>query len=398
MNKKHLRGALSLLLSLAMLLSLFAGLSLTAGAADYAYNSGARGTACTSLSSAALSYWTGTYSFANLNAQTGDTLRASLRAKITSNRSTVGYDGLKTHMQYTDCYQGNSSKIVLYYSNYTGNSTWNGTNWNREHVWPDSLGGNAMEGDLHSMRPTDPTANSTRGNSKYANVRELYPDSYRTASTSSTNGSVTAGYYYSNTYFEPLDHAKGDAARILLYDYVVTDSMSAPTVAIKDIQTLLDWCALDPVDEFEMQRNDIVQTIEGCRNPFIDYPELAWRLYSSYTMPSGMVTPSSGSAYVVSASTNNSNYGTVSVNGYIITAIPAEGYYASSYTILSGTPTVTQNGNTFTVAPTSNCSIRINFAAKHAVTVTLSANGSTSTQSGTTGEAMSLPTATAPTG
>ncbi|MBQ3356334.1 MAG: endonuclease [Oscillospiraceae bacterium] len=399
MSKKFLRGALALLLSLGILVSLLAGLSLSAGAANnYAYNSGVRGTVCISLSSAALSYWTGDYSFATLNAQSGDTLRSTLRTKITSNRSTVGYDGLKTYLPYTDAYQGSSSQITLFYANRPASSSWDGSTWNREHMWPDSLGGNAVEGDLHSMRPTDQKANSTRGNSKYANVRELYPEAYKTAVTNSVNGAVTAGYYYSNTYFEPLDASKGDAARVLLYDYVVATSMESPTVAIKDIDTLLQWHTADPVDTYEMQRNDIVQSIEGCRNPFVDYPELAWRIFSSYTMPSGMVTPSSGSAYTVSASTNNSSYGTVSASGYVITATPATGYYASGYTILSGTASVTQNGNTFTVTPSSNCSIRINFAKKTSVTVTLSADGTTSTVSGYAGEAINLSTPTAPSG
>ncbi|MBQ6430932.1 MAG: endonuclease [Oscillospiraceae bacterium] len=389
----------SLFLTLALVLPLFAGLTLSAGAANnYAYNSGVRGVACTSLSSAALSYWSGNYSYANLSAQSGDTLRSTLRTKITSNRSTVGYDGLKTYLPYTDAYQGSSSQITLFYSNVAATSAWDGTTWNREHMWPDSLGGNAVEGDLHSMRPTDQRANSTRGNSKYANVRELYPEAYKTATTNAVNGSVIAGYYYSSTYFEPLDASKGDAARVLLYDYVVSTSMSAPTVAIKDIDTLLQWHAMDPVDTYEMQRNDIAESIQGCRNPFVDYPELAWRLYTNYTMPSGMVTPSSGSAYTVTASTNNSNYGTVSVNGYVITATPATGYFASSYTILTGTASVVQSGNTFTVSPSTNCSIRINFAKKTTVTVTLSNDGTTSTVTGYSGEAISLSTPTAPTG
>ncbi len=399
MKKRTVRKTLSLLLALAMLVSLFAGLSLTAGAANnYAYNSGVRGVTCTALSSAAQSYWTGAYSFATLNALSGDTLRSTLRTKITSNRSTVGYDGLKTYLPYTDAYQGSSSQITLFYANRPASSSWDGSTWNREHMWPDSLGGNAVEGDLHSMRPTDQKANSTRGNSKYANVRELYPEAYKTAVTNSVNGAVTAGYYYGNTYFEPLDASKGDAARVLLYDYVVATSMSSPTVAIKDIQTLLEWHAADPVDTYEMQRNDIAQSIQGCRNPFVDYPELAWRLFTGYTMPSNLVTPSSGSAYTVSASTNNSSYGTVSVSGYVITATPATGYYASGYTILSGTASVVQNGNTFTVSPSTNCSIRINFAKKTSVTVTLSADGTTSTVSGYSGEAINLTTPTAASG
>jgi len=97
--------------------------------------------------------------------------------------------------------------------------------------------------------------------------------------------------------------------------------------------------------------------------------------------------------YTVSATSNNTSYGTVSVNGNVITATPKTGYYAAGYTVTSGTATVTQNGNTFTVNPSSNCTVRINFAAKTQYTVTLKANGATyRTLSCYSGESVSLPT------
>ncbi len=69
--------------------------------------------------------------------------------------------------------------------------------------------------------------------------------------------------------------------------------------------------------------------------------------------------------YTVTATSNNNNYGTVSVSGTTITASPKTGYtYANpAYTVTSGTATVTQNGNTFAVTPSTNCTIRINFEA-----------------------------------
>ena len=102
--------------------------------------------------------------------------------------------------------------------------------------------------------------------------------------------------------------------------------------------------------------------------------------------------------YTISASTNNSNYGTVSVSGNVITASPKDGYYAKSYTVLSGTATVTQNGNIFTVDASSDCSIRINFAAKSSVTVSFSGVSGVSALTGYAGDPMTLPTVTAPEG
>ena len=72
------------------------------------------------------------------------------------------------------------------------------------------------------------------------------------------------------------------------------------------------------------------------------------------------------STYEIIAKSNNINYGTVSVSGTTITASPKTGYtYANpAYEVTSGTAKVTQNGNTFTVTPSSDCSIQINFAEK----------------------------------
>ena len=101
--------------------------------------------------------------------------------------------------------------------------------------------------------------------------------------------------------------------------------------------------------------------------------------------------------YTVTAQSNNTAWGTVSVSGSTITATPKTGYFTQSATVLSGTATVTQNGNTFSVVAESNCVVQINFAAKTVVTVNFSGanvNGKT----GYAGDAMTLPTAEAPEG
>ena len=103
------------------------------------------------------------------------------------------------------------------------------------------------------------------------------------------------------------------------------------------------------------------------------------------------------SQYNVTAKSNNNAWGAVSANGSTITASPAAGYFAQGYTVVSGTATVTQNGNTFSVSAESDCTIQINFAAKTAVNVSFS-GANVNGQTGYAGDAMSLPTAEAPEG
>ena len=364
--KTSLKKLLTFLLVLSIVFSMFASLATTASAATFSYNSGTRGTVCTALSSKAKAYYTGSYTYSTLSAKTGSTIKSSLQTLMTSTHATkTTYTNLKTYTKYSDSYKGSTSKIVDFYSSETYSGTWdNGSTWNREHVWCQSLGTFTTANcgsDLHHLRPTDPKLNSTRNNLPFGEVS----GTYKTA----TSNSGKIGGYYTSTCFEPLDNAKGDVARILLYCYVRWGETNLSDLI--STTTLLNWMKADPVDTYEMGRNDVVQGIQGNRNVFIDYPEYAWLIFSksipSHKTPSGMAasgssSSSSSTTYTVTASTNNSTYGTVSVSGYKVTATPKTGYKVSSYTLLSGTATVSKSGNVFTLTPSSNCSIRINFA------------------------------------
>ena len=107
-------------------------------------------------------------------------------------------------------------------------------------------------------------------------------------------------------------------------------------------------------------------------------------------------------SYIITAQSNNTSYGTVSLSGTTITASPKTGYRVSTttpYTISpSGSATVTPSGNTFTVTPTANTTITINFEAIPKYKVTFDAgSGSCSTSSLTetsAGAGVTLPTAT----
>lgn len=81
------------------------------------------------------------------------------------------------------------------------------------------------------------------------------------------------------------------------------------------------------------------------------------------------VTYSGGTSYTITAVSNNDSWGTVS-GTTTITASPESGYQikdSEPYTVTVGTATVTRgtgaNSNKFTVNPSSDCTIRINFEA-----------------------------------
>ena len=74
----------------------------------------------------------------------------------------------------------------------------------------------------------------------------------------------------------------------------------------------------------------------------------------------------SSPTYTITPTSNNTSYGTVSLSGNTITATPKTGYQVSTtnpYTVTSGTATVEQDGNTFAVTPSENCTVQINFEA-----------------------------------
>jgi endonuclease I len=260
-------------------------------------NTGTRNELCTDLSDKATGYYTEDYTFDALSEKSSSELLTSLRTFMTStHKGKASYNNCRDYAYYTDCQKGDpENATLLLYSSYTATSNqWasDGSNgWNREHVWPKSLGGfenNDTPGcDLHHVRPADAKINSTRNNNKYGTV----------TNGKDVTGVITtlSGGYYANSLYEPLDNVKGDVARICLYVYVRYGGEYAKcsniTNVFESVDVLLEWCELDPVDTWEMSRNDVVQSVQGNRNVFIDYPEYAWLLFNE-EMPNDIETPS----------------------------------------------------------------------------------------------------------
>ena len=266
-------------------------------------NWGARGEDCVFLSTYAQSFYTSEYSFDNLSQlQGGSTqtnapqseLYGQLQELMTSAHSFYTYyDGnqnVRNFYKYTDCVSNDTSKVALLYLGTLETSNWNsGTIWNQEHVWPKSkLSTDKQIGDIMHLRPADPSENSSRGNTAYGE---------------------------SSQYYDPGVSVRGDCARMVLYMYVrwgTTNTMWGSSGVIQNLDILLKWMAEDPVDTWEMGRNDSVQSVTGTRNVFVDYPEYAWLLFGM-DVPSNMTTPSHNAG--VSGNPGNGNSGSTGNSG-----------------------------------------------------------------------------------
>ncbi|MBQ8381809.1 MAG: endonuclease [Clostridia bacterium] len=349
MKQKIIRttAALLLLATLVGILPVFGSQTLVYSTVS---NSGQRDVICTTLDgTGAEDYYGSDYSYDVLSELSTDDLYDALEELMTdTHKKLTTYNDCKNYADKTDC-ENDDGRIVMLYSSYSASiGDYNGgQGWNREHVWPKSLGGfetTDAGADLHHIRPAESLINSTRGNMLYGNA-----DAGKSVLG---NLSSSLGGYYSGGYFEPLDNVKGDVARICLYLYVrwadEYPKCANITNVFQSVDVLLDWCEQDPVDTWEMGRNEVVSAIQGNRNVFIDYPEYAWLLFDE-EIPADMITPSGEASDGEGASTACAHKNTEIRNATAATCGKA-GYSGDTYCKDCGTKI--RSGNT--VAATGN--------------------------------------------
>ncbi len=287
--KKQINRSLSLVLAVLILVSFLPGITLQTEAAGYVYNWGTREEVATELSNAALSFYTGenTYeSFVNMDGTSNRSdvpeteLYKALQEFMRENHThKTTYNETRELYRYTDCENG-GGKISSFYSGELIGPAWDGgETWNREHTWPQSKGcpkGSTSGDDIMKLRPTSVSENSSRSNKAYGE---------------------SSGFYDPNEESNGKYNLHGDVARIMLYVYVrygEADHLShmwGSDGVIESVDVLFKWMAEDPVDTWELGRNDAAQSITGTRNVFVDYPELAYVLFDR-EIPTDMVTPS----------------------------------------------------------------------------------------------------------
>ena len=113
------------------------------------------------------------------------------------------------------------------------------------------------------------------------------------------------------------------------------------------------------------------------------YNESDWRCYTSINANikgnnNAFFKKVTEVSYTITAVSNNNEWGTVSVLGNAITATPKEGYIidkTTPYEVTSGTASIAQSSNVFTVTADADCTIKINFAVAPKYDVKWSVNG-----------------------
>ena len=226
---------------------------------------------------------------------TDDALILALRDILWDGFTKLSYGDARYVLSFSDRDpETNYSSVRGMYDNDVIATEWISTGagaWQREHVWPNSKLGiprvdnysKNQGSDLHNLRAIT-GINQTRSNRYFAEGSGI-------ATTIGSEG------------FYPGDEHKGDVARILFYMDIMYDELNLTNditmlennpdtnytlegayAGILDL--LLQWHKEDPVDEFELHRNEFIYSgialdpdgkeinPQGNRNPFIDHPEL----------------------------------------------------------------------------------------------------------------------------
>jgi endonuclease I len=156
---------------------------------------------------------------------------------------------------------------------------------------------------------SDTAYNADRGNKPYAACAQSSGCSERATDANNGFGGGSGTYPGNGNWFKGPDgnsgsfeawgHRRGDIARAVLYmairyegdahpgtgqsepDLELTDNRSLIVITSASpaymglLSTLLAWHQADPPDAAEQERNEVIYSFQGNRNPFIDHPEWA---------------------------------------------------------------------------------------------------------------------------
>lgn len=202
----------------------------------------------------------------------GEALKEDLAVlTISKHIRILSYNERHPHLEKANADTQKTGNVILVYTGESRAKTnvqkRNNTNGdiNTEHIYPQShlrkLSDNYIPiGDLHHLHYIDRGVNSSRGNLPF------------------TEGKGEAERALKGKAWYPSDEFKGDVARMLMYMYL-RYNLPWHNVTTEGLGLLLKWNAEDKVSSLELQRNNIIEEAQGNRNPFIDNPYLATKIF-----------------------------------------------------------------------------------------------------------------------
>ena len=290
----------------------------------------------------------GTY-YSNIgDSLSGTSLLSALTSLNNQKRtSTVGYKNHRNYFKYTERAASTpSNKMVGFYNNDLVSAEWdNQATWNHEHIWPNSRGAGEksnlsspyIDADIHMVRPAAQSVNSSRGNLMYA-----------------ASGAYDPGQY--------VNEYRGIAARIIFY-CAIADTRLTLTENTSDasshntmgkLSDLLKWnlqyapstsSSASLALQVEQNRNEVIYSdIQGNRNPFIDHPEYACKIWGNTNSTTQQIC--SGTIQVSTVSLDKNTASVEMGNTTTLTATSSNG----------GTITWTKNNSKVSLSTTSTAS------------------------------------------
>lgn len=230
-------------------------------------------------------------------------LRSTLH-NIIDDHTVHSYSFACTMLSFADEDPVDSNKVRMVYSNESFN--WQGNcsgPYNREHTWPRSHfhgdESTPTNSDIHHLMLSNKDYNSARGS--------LIFDDCTSAGCDDTNLDAVANHgvggsgshddsnWEDGSRFEVWKFRKGDIARAMFYvdvrysgdvsgeyDLQLIDDPAFYNTApyMGKLSTMCEWHKLDPVDDIERERNEVIFGYQDNRNPFIDHPEWVAKVFA----------------------------------------------------------------------------------------------------------------------
>lgn len=226
--------------------------------------------------------------YVDTNHLIGKTLKDELHVIVNQDKHLLNYLEVRQALEIVDRDTQDPTKLWGIYDSVLHHALWDGgVTWNREHVWPNSrLGMESVEDynrnqatDLHNLRAASRSINSSKSD-------RFFSEGHGIAKTTDDGG------YY------PGDEHRGDVARILFYMAITYDFLFLTDDDLLDetnhytmdgtkmgkLTVLLEWHKLDPVSDFEIERNEQIFKQQGNRNPLIDRPEFVHLIWEDKTI------------------------------------------------------------------------------------------------------------------